>query len=100
MTSATPLGPAYIVAARRTALGRPGGLHRSRRIESLAAPVVQKAKAVAGDVAGKARQAAGPAVGQAKAAAGTAGQLVGGAVAGIKDRVAGGRPSDEDPPSD
>jgi len=40
MTSATPLGPAYIVAARRTALGRPGGLHRSRRIESLAAPVV------------------------------------------------------------
>jgi acetyl-CoA C-acetyltransferase len=43
MTSATALGPAYIVAARRTALGRPGGLHRSRRIESLAAPVVQAA---------------------------------------------------------
>ena len=40
MTSATALGPAYIVAARRTALGRPGGLHKSRRIESLAAPVV------------------------------------------------------------
>ena len=40
MTSATRLGPAYIVAARRTALGRPGGLHRSRRIESLTAPVV------------------------------------------------------------
>jgi acetyl-CoA C-acetyltransferase len=40
MTSATALGPAYIVAARRTALGRPGGLHRSRRIESLTAPVV------------------------------------------------------------
>ena len=43
MTSATALGPAYIIAARRTALGRPGGLHRSRRIESLAAPVVQVA---------------------------------------------------------
>src|SRR6476659_2970752 len=43
MTSATPLGPAYIVAARRTALGRPGGLHRSRRLESLTAPVVQAA---------------------------------------------------------
>jgi acetyl-CoA C-acetyltransferase len=40
MTSATVLGPAYIVAARRTALGRPGGLHRNRRIESLTAPVV------------------------------------------------------------
>ena len=33
-------GTSYIVAARRTALGRPGGLHRSRRIESLTAPVV------------------------------------------------------------
>ena len=43
MTSATVLGPAYIIAARRTALGRPGGLHRSRRIESLTAPVVQAA---------------------------------------------------------
>ena len=43
MTSATALGPAYIIAARRTALGRPGGLHRSRRIESLTAPVVQAA---------------------------------------------------------
>ena len=40
MTSATVLGPAYIIAARRTALGRPGGLHRSRRLESLTAPVV------------------------------------------------------------
>jgi acetyl-CoA C-acetyltransferase len=40
MTSAPVLGPAYIVAARRTALGRPGGLHKSRRIESLTAPVV------------------------------------------------------------
>ena len=34
MTSATVLGPSYIVAARRTALGRPGGLHRSRRLEA------------------------------------------------------------------
>ncbi|MDX2287640.1 MAG: thiolase family protein [Hyphomicrobiaceae bacterium] len=31
---------AYIIAARRSALGRIGGLHRSRRIEELAAPVV------------------------------------------------------------
>lgn len=34
------LQPAYIVAARRTALGRVGGLHKSRRVEELAAPVV------------------------------------------------------------
>jgi acetyl-CoA C-acetyltransferase len=40
MTQATALGASYIVAARRTALGRPGGLHKSRRIESLTAPVV------------------------------------------------------------
>lgn len=33
-------GHSYIVAARRTALGRIGGLHRTRRIEALAAPVV------------------------------------------------------------
>ncbi|MGI9426596.1 MAG: thiolase family protein [Hyphomicrobiaceae bacterium] len=31
---------AYIVAARRTALGRIGGLHRTRRVEALAAPVI------------------------------------------------------------
>lgn len=37
---------AYIVAARRTALGRVGGLHRQRRLEELAAPVVA---AVLGD---------------------------------------------------
>ena len=35
-----PLAPAYIIAARRTALGRVGGLHRSRRIEELTSPVV------------------------------------------------------------
>ena len=40
MTQATALGSSFIIAARRTALGRPGGLHRSRRIESLTAPVV------------------------------------------------------------
>jgi acetyl-CoA C-acetyltransferase len=34
------LQPAYIVAARRTALGRVGGLHKSRRVEELAAPIV------------------------------------------------------------
>lgn len=33
-------GSAYIIAARRTALGRIGGLHRTRRIEDLAAPVI------------------------------------------------------------
>jgi acetyl-CoA C-acetyltransferase len=39
--SATGLAPAYIIAARRTALGRIGGLHRSRRLEDLAAPVIR-----------------------------------------------------------
>ena len=43
MTMATGLAQAFIIAARRTALGRPGGLHRSRRLESLTAPVVQAA---------------------------------------------------------
>lgn len=33
-------GHSYIVGARRTALGRIGGLHRARRIEALTAPVV------------------------------------------------------------
>ncbi|MBU2582808.1 MAG: thiolase family protein [Alphaproteobacteria bacterium] len=33
----------YIIAARRTALGRIGGLHRNRRIEALAAPVIEAA---------------------------------------------------------
>lgn len=33
----------YIVAAKRTALGRVGGLHRNRRIDDLAAPVVRAA---------------------------------------------------------
>lgn len=37
------LVPAYIVAARRTALGRIGGLHRGRRIEDLTAPVIAAA---------------------------------------------------------
>ncbi len=35
--------PAYIIAARRTAIGRIGGLHRGRRVEDLAAPVVEAA---------------------------------------------------------
>ncbi len=35
--------PAYIVAARRSALGRVGGLHKGRRIEELCAPVVAAA---------------------------------------------------------
>jgi acetyl-CoA C-acetyltransferase len=48
MTSASGLGSSYIIAARRTALGRPGGLHRSRRLEGLAAPVVLAALEDAG----------------------------------------------------
>lgn len=40
MIRQTALQPAFIVAARRTALGRIGGLHRNRRVEDLAAPVV------------------------------------------------------------
>ncbi len=44
----SPLAPAYIVAARRTALGRIGGLHRSRRLEDLAAPVIAAALADCG----------------------------------------------------
>ncbi len=35
----------YIIAARRSALGRVGGLHRNRRIEVLAAPVINAALA-------------------------------------------------------
>lgn len=38
-----PSAPAYIIAARRSALGRVGGLHRNRRIEDLAAPVIRAA---------------------------------------------------------
>lgn len=34
---------AYIIAARRTALGRIGGLHRGRRLDALTAPVVAAA---------------------------------------------------------
>lgn len=37
------LTDAYIVAARRSALGRLGGLHGRRRIEDLAAPIVRAA---------------------------------------------------------
>jgi acetyl-CoA C-acetyltransferase len=48
MTLATAPGPSFIIAARRTALGRPGGLHAARRIESLASPVVQAALEDAG----------------------------------------------------
>jgi len=48
MTSqALPL-KAYIIAARRTPVGKIGGLHRHRRLDSLAAPVVQAALADAG----------------------------------------------------
>lgn len=43
-----PLVPAYIVAARRSALGRIGGLHRNRRIDGLTAPVIEAVLADAG----------------------------------------------------
>lgn len=33
----------YIIAARRTALGRVGGLHRNRRIDALTVPVIEAA---------------------------------------------------------
>jgi len=36
---------AYLIAARRSAIGRIGGLHRSRRIDALAAPVLSAALA-------------------------------------------------------
>jgi acetyl-CoA C-acetyltransferase len=38
-----PHFPAYIIAARRTAVGRIGGLHKSRRIEELCAPLIAAA---------------------------------------------------------
>ncbi len=41
--SATTPASSYIVAARRSALGRIGGLHRSRRIADLTAPVIAAA---------------------------------------------------------
>ncbi len=34
-------GKAIVIAARRTAIGRVGGLHKSRRIDQLAAPVIK-----------------------------------------------------------
>jgi acetyl-CoA C-acetyltransferase len=43
--SPMPPASAYIVAARRSALGRVGGLHRSRRLEELTTPVVAAALA-------------------------------------------------------
>lgn len=33
----------FVIAARRSALGRPGGLHRARRLEALAGPVIEAA---------------------------------------------------------
>ena len=40
--------PVFIVAAKRTAIGRIGGLHRVRRVEDLAAPVIEAALKDAG----------------------------------------------------
>ena len=49
----TPLAPAYVIAARRTALGRIGGLHRTRRLDELAAPVIAAALADCGLTPGR-----------------------------------------------
>lgn len=53
MSQTLPLGSAYIVAARRTALGRPGGLHRTRRIDALTVPVITALLKDAGVPAGE-----------------------------------------------
>jgi len=37
------VGKAYIIAARRSAIGRLGGLHRNRRLEDLATPILSQA---------------------------------------------------------
>jgi acetyl-CoA C-acetyltransferase len=44
--------PVFIIAAKRTAIGRIGGLHRMRRVEDLAAPIVEAALGEAGVEAG------------------------------------------------
>ena len=67
--SKVEIGAAYIVAARRTAIGRVGGLHRNRRVEELAVPVVQSVLADAciapdqidGIIIGNATQGGNPA---------------------------------------
>ena len=46
--STRPPVKAYVVSARRSALGRIGGLHRNRRIEDLTVPVILAALADAG----------------------------------------------------
>lgn len=43
-----PVASSYIIAARRSALGRIGGLHRNRRLAELSAPVVLAALTDAG----------------------------------------------------
>jgi len=43
-----PVASSYIIAARRSALGRIGGLHKNRRLAELSAPVVLAALADAG----------------------------------------------------
>src|SRR5919109_1673841 len=45
LMSISPLAAAYIVAARRSALGRIGGLHRARRLDELTVPVLLAALA-------------------------------------------------------
>jgi acetyl-CoA C-acetyltransferase len=45
--------PAYLVSARRSAIGRVGGMHKSRRIEELCAPVLSAALQDSGLEAGQ-----------------------------------------------
>ena len=45
--------PVFIIAAKRTAIGRIGGLHRVRRVEDLAAPVVEAVLKDAGVAVGE-----------------------------------------------
>lgn len=52
MTSGS-VSPAYIVAARRSALGRIGGLHRNRRIDDLTVPVLLAALEDCGIASGR-----------------------------------------------
>ncbi len=47
---------AYIVSARRSALGRIGGMHRNRRVEALAAPIIAAALEDAGIAAGEVQE--------------------------------------------
>ena len=79
---AAPAVDAHIIAARRTPLGRIGGLHRARRIEDLAAPVIT---AVLRDATTSVEQVDGLIIG-ATTVGGNPARLIG-LAAGIRDTV-------------